>query len=184
MSRKHRRAIAWLLVAVMSFSPSLVYAQAAETAASAAVPVPKPKLDLSYVTPETAAIVVAFPRHVLTAPEMEMLPVEVFTAAGLKELGIDPAQIEQILAVVEPPQAGAMLAAVVVEMASPLGQEKLWRPCSRGRWKTNWTASRTAAGRIRWRPAFSAPTSARCLWERTRWFANWSPATPPRSKAR
>ena len=55
MSRKHRRAIAWMLVVVMSFSPSLVYAQTPESAASAAAPAEKPKIDLSYVTPEAAA---------------------------------------------------------------------------------------------------------------------------------
>ena len=34
MSRKHRRAVAWMLVVVMSLSPSLVYAQTFESAAA------------------------------------------------------------------------------------------------------------------------------------------------------
>ena len=125
MSRKHRRAVAWMLVVVMSLSPSLVYARTFESAASAAARAEKPKIDLSYVTPDSAAVVVAFPRHVLTAPEMEMLPVEVLSAAGMQKAGIDPLQIDQILAVVEPPKDGAIGAAVVVKTASPLEQEKL-----------------------------------------------------------
>ena len=79
MSRKHRTAIAWLLVVVMTYSPALVHAQ--PSAAS------KPAIDLGYITPDTFAAIVAYPRYVLTAPEMELLPTELFTAAGKKELG-------------------------------------------------------------------------------------------------
>ena len=55
----------------------------------------------AYVTPETVAAAVAFPRRVLTAPEMEMLPVEVLSALGKKELGIDPVEIEQVMVIVD-----------------------------------------------------------------------------------
>jgi prepilin-type processing-associated H-X9-DG protein len=120
MRRKHRAAVAWLLVIVMAMSPSMVYAQ------QPAAAVGKPaggglKLDLGYVTPETVAAVVVHPRRVLTSPEMEMLPTEVLSAAGKKELGIDPVEIEQILLIAEPPQAGPPQAGIVVRLASPLG---------------------------------------------------------------
>ena len=86
------------------------------------------KLDLGYVTPGTVAAAVVFPRRVLTAPEMEMLPIEVLSAVGKKELGIDPVEIEQALLIAEPPQAGPPGAAIVLHMASPLGPGKILMP--------------------------------------------------------
>ena len=86
------------------------------------------KLDLGYVTPETVAAAVVFPRRVLTAPEMEMLPIEVLSALGKKELGIDPVEIEQAILIAEPPQAGPPGAAIVLHMASPLGSGKILMP--------------------------------------------------------
>jgi hypothetical protein len=86
------------------------------------------KTDLSYITPDTVAAVVAYPRQVLTAPELEMLPTEVFTAAGKKELGIDPLQIEQIVAIVESTQEMMPAAGVVLHMAGPLEPGKILAP--------------------------------------------------------
>ena len=127
MRRKQRMAIAWLLVVVMTLSPTVVYSQppAAKQPAKAAG---EARLDLGYVTPDTVAAAVAHPRRVLTAPEMEMLPIEVISAAGKKELGIDPVEIEQILVIAEPPQAGPPGLAIVVRMASPIGQGKILAP--------------------------------------------------------
>ena len=127
MCRTHRAAIVWILIATMTFSPTLVYAQPpviAQQAPAAA----KAKIDLGYVTPDTCAAVVLYPRHVLTAANMEMLPVEVLSAAGKKELGIDPVEIEQAMAIAEPPQGGPPAAAVVLRMATPLGQGKILGP--------------------------------------------------------
>ena len=122
MLRKHRRAISWMLVAAMTWSPSMAYCQPDATGQP---PAAKPSVNLDYVTPETVAAVIAYPRHVLTAPGMEMLPIEVLTAAGLKEFGIDPLQIEQVLVVIEPPQAGPPGAVVVLKMAAPLAEGKI-----------------------------------------------------------
>ncbi len=126
MTRKHRRVVVWTLIAAMTYAPSIVYAQM-PSAKLAARPA-KPKIDLGYVTPETAAVVVAYPRHVLTAPGMEMLPTEVMTAAGLIELGIDPLAIEQIMVVAEPPVGGPPGVAVVARMAEPVPQGKILGP--------------------------------------------------------
>ncbi len=130
MSRKHRTSITWLLVVVMTYSPSLVFAQpptdAKQTKAEG-----KAKIDTSYITPETTAAAVLYPRHVLTAPGMEMLPIEVITAAGKSRLGIDPLEIEQVVAIVEPPaslQAGPPQAGIVVRMASPLAEGEILAP--------------------------------------------------------
>ena len=40
-------------------------------------------------------------RGVSAAPELEMLPLEIIAAAGMKELGLDPTQIEEILVTAE-----------------------------------------------------------------------------------
>ena len=67
---------------------------AASLAASAA------GIDRGYITPDAVLAVVAHPRRVLTPPEMEFLPLEIILAAGLKELGLDPVQLEEVLAIV------------------------------------------------------------------------------------
>ena len=78
-------------------------------------------IDRGYITPDAVLAVVAHPRRVLTAPEMEFLPLEIISAAGLKELGLDPVQLEEVLAIVvlkdirQPPQAG-----LVLRFAEPL----------------------------------------------------------------
>ncbi len=124
MYRRLRGTMAWILIVSMTCSPSLVYAQA-PAAAKQAPAGEAAKIDLSYVTPESCAAVVVFPRRVLTAPHLEMLPVEVITAAGMKELGIDPMQIEQLAAIVEPPVGGPPGGVVVVHLAGPLAEGKI-----------------------------------------------------------
>ena len=119
MGRKYRRAIVWMLVITFSLSASAAYCQPAAESVS------KTKVDVSYITPETVAAAVIYPRRVLTAPEMEMLPHEVITALGKKELGIDPLQIEQVLVVVEPPVAGPPGVVFILSMASPFDPEKI-----------------------------------------------------------
>ena len=153
MSRKHRRAIFWMLVAALTFSPSMAACQSAAdsgqappaatattattttatTATTTAASDAKWDADLGYVTPETVAAVIAYPRRVLTAPEMELMPTEVITAAGIKELGIDPLQVEKILVLVEPPLSGPPGWVVVMKMANPLPKEKSPTKCGRRR---------------------------------------------------
>jgi hypothetical protein len=129
MSRKYRRTIVWLLTVTMCYSPSIVFAQPPATG-EAAASASKAKVDAGFVTPNAALAVVLYPRHVLTAPGMEMLPTEVITAAGKKFLGIDPMEIEQVLAIVEAPQTmppqGPPRAAVVLRMAKPLGEGEVF----------------------------------------------------------
>jgi prepilin-type processing-associated H-X9-DG protein len=121
MVRFRRRLVGWVLVFTMAASPTWVYAQP-----GAAAP-PPGEPDLGYVTPESLVSLVAHPRRVLTSEQMEMLPVEVISAAGKKELGIDPLEIEQVMAVVEPPQEGPPGYGVVIRLAGPfdLGSLKL-----------------------------------------------------------
>ncbi|MBN1912104.1 MAG: DUF1559 domain-containing protein [Pirellulales bacterium] len=112
MFRTHKATLCVTLSVLVAVSPSVVLAQqAGSMRKAAAVPsattpvqkIPAKKLDVSYITPGANFAGVAHPRRVLTAPEMELMPVEVFSAAGKKELGIDPVDIEQIMLIVEPP---------------------------------------------------------------------------------
>jgi len=128
MRKRHRVRVAWLLAVVMTLSPSLAYSQP-PAAHGASKSVPGAKVDLGYVTPESVAAVVLHPRRVLTAPEEEMLPTEVITAAGKKTLDIDPLDIEQALLIVEPPSPGRPpQAGIVLRMANRLPEGRVLGP--------------------------------------------------------
>ncbi len=125
MARVGRRVLCWVLAASMACSPLWVYAQQS-AAAGAAAGTKKP--DLSYVTPDAVVAAVAHPQRVLSAPEMEMLPIEVLSAAGKKELGIDPLDIEQVMVIVEPPTAGPPGFGAVVRFSKPYQLEGILEP--------------------------------------------------------
>jgi hypothetical protein len=55
-------------------------------------------IDTTYIAPGAAAVVVIRPAQIMTSPITEMLPTEVATAAGLKYLGFDPAEVEEVIA--------------------------------------------------------------------------------------
>ncbi|MBN2022107.1 MAG: DUF1559 domain-containing protein [Pirellulales bacterium] len=117
MFRTHKATICWVLIFTMVVGPSWAVAQTPAAPPATATP---QKLDVEYVTPGTALAAVAFPRRVLTAPEAEMMPTEVMTAAGMKQLGIDPMDVEQILLVAEPPTPPMPPSAgLVVRLAKP-----------------------------------------------------------------
>src|SRR5436190_1398789 len=97
-----QRMICFALAALMASSPSMNLL--AETI-GAKPPASQPKaaapgamIDTTYVTPGAVALVVLRPAQLMKSKAAEMLPVEVATAAGLKYLGIDPANIEEATA--------------------------------------------------------------------------------------
>jgi prepilin-type processing-associated H-X9-DG protein len=111
----------------MALSPALIHVeQAAALAAETA------GVDLAYITPEAAFAAVTYPRRVLTAPQMEMLPVEVISAGGKKELGIDPLDVESIMVIVEPPVAGPPGYGAVVRLSKPHQLDGLLAPLVEG----------------------------------------------------
>ena len=61
---------------------------------------------LEYVVPGACAVVVLRPQQIFAAEALQMLPLEVIQAVGLKELGLDPLQIKQLVASVVPPTQG------------------------------------------------------------------------------
>ncbi len=128
MSRTCRATICYILALAMAGSPSLVYGQQPAVPETATAE-PAAKLDLSYITPTAAFAAVAYPRRVLTAPGMEMLPIEVVSAAGKKELGIDPLDVEQIMVIASPPQPESPPGVgVVVRFSKPYAMEGLLPP--------------------------------------------------------
>lgn len=121
-----QRWVAVWTAALLSLGTAAVHAQTEPPAPNAAQVSPAQKtpatqaLDVSYITGDAMVAVVLHPHRLLTAPELEVLPVEVISAAGKKELGIDPVDVDQILAFAEapvgptPPQFG-----VVVHLRTP-----------------------------------------------------------------
>ena len=97
--------------------------QRAEEPASTAAA--KPKLDLDYITPDAVAGVALYPRAVLTSAAFQDMPIEVLSAAGKKMFGIDPAQIEQAIAIAEPPTAGPPGGVVILRMTAPIGSDRV-----------------------------------------------------------
>jgi len=81
---------------------------------------------LAYLTDNAAAAAVAHPARVLTDPKLEMLPIEVISAAGKKELGIDPVDVEQVLVMAEPPgPAGPPQIGVVIRFTKPYAMDEV-----------------------------------------------------------
>ena len=114
-----------LTVTAILFVVSLlaVWPASAQPAGGTAPTQPGGGIDRGYIPPDAVLAAVAHPRRALTAPELEFLPLEIISAAGLKELGLDPVQIEEVLAIAvvkdtrQPPQFG-----LVLRFAEPLRQ--------------------------------------------------------------
>jgi type II secretory pathway pseudopilin PulG len=61
------------------------------------------KTDTTYVASDAVAIAVIRPAQLLAAPIAQMLPIEVASAAGLKYLGFDPADVDEVVAFAQMP---------------------------------------------------------------------------------
>jgi hypothetical protein len=98
-----QRCVCVILAVTMAVGPSL-NAIAQNARGQAAPPVAAPNtsasgtIDTTYVTAGATAIVVLRPAQIMKSPLAEFLPVEVATAAGLKYIGVDPANVEEATA--------------------------------------------------------------------------------------
>lgn len=63
---------------------------------------------LKFISPEAFAAFVAYPSAAASLPEMELIPREIISAMGIKEIGVDPLEIEEAIVFVEPPQAASV----------------------------------------------------------------------------
>lgn len=59
-------------------------------------------LDLPYIPASAVAAAVLHPAELLAREELKLLPIEVMQVAGKKELGIDPLNVEQVVALLGP----------------------------------------------------------------------------------
>jgi hypothetical protein len=55
------------------------------------------KLDTTYVPSTASVLLVIRPAQILTSPVSQLLPIEVAAAAGRQHLGIDPAEIDEVV---------------------------------------------------------------------------------------
>ena len=107
---------------------SLILATAMFLAPTATLQAQKPagnQANLKYVTENAAIVLLARPQQVMTSPVTEMLPVEVATAAGVKYLGIDPADVTEVVVVAEPPMAGPPEFAIIVKLSKAMSLDQL-----------------------------------------------------------
>ena len=82
--------------------------------------------DLRYIPDSAVLAVYVQPQQLLEAPNMELMPYEVITAAGMKHLGFDPMQIQSALMlgeVVDPSQPPA--AAVLLRFKQPFDRDAI-----------------------------------------------------------
>ncbi len=162
MSRASRGVLCWILAFQMAVWPSITTAQvpaerADRTGATAGETQPgaesgqatasTAELDFSYIPANALAAIVAWPRDVLTSPQMELMPIEVLSAVGLRDFGIDPLDIEQLIVSALPPGpaepgfAGVALLAKPYQLDDLRGQlvdgtepgELDGKPCLKGR---------------------------------------------------
>jgi hypothetical protein len=55
------------------------------------------KLDTTFVAPTAAVVAVIRPAQIMASPLGQVFPVEVATAAGMQYLGVDPANVEEVV---------------------------------------------------------------------------------------
>ncbi|MBC7352258.1 MAG: DUF1559 domain-containing protein [Thermogutta sp.] len=89
--------------------------------------------ELSEIPSSAVGVMVVHPRRILTAPESELMPIEVISAVCEKELGFDPVQLSQMTAsIVLPQQEGAGPASepprvlLALRFSAPQDPEKLF----------------------------------------------------------
>jgi hypothetical protein len=88
----------------------------ASLVAGASVPVAAQSMDVSFIPADAVAAVVLRPRLLLTSPQAKLAPIEVLSAVGKQQAGIDPLDVEQAVVVVDklrnpenPPEFGVIL---------------------------------------------------------------------------
>jgi prepilin-type processing-associated H-X9-DG protein len=121
-----QRIICVVLAVTMAVGPSLNVVAQTTTTETAPVKTTQPvaaaagTIDTKYITPGASAVVVLRPAQLMKSPLAEMLPVEVATAAGLKYLGVDPANVEEVVAFVDLANPTAAMYGVTLKFAAPI----------------------------------------------------------------
>ncbi len=106
---KSFRSLCWLMTLFMAIAPSIP-----------ALAQDQAPLKLQYLAPGSAAVVAARPQQLLTCETATMLPIEVLSAAALKEFGFDPVNITQVVISVTPPLLGPPLYSATITLDEPI----------------------------------------------------------------
>jgi hypothetical protein len=125
-----QRLICIALAASMASAPSmnLIAETTAATPTSASQPKPAAAggtIDTTYVTSGAMGLAVMRPAQLMKSKAGEMLPVEVATAAGMKFLGLDPANIEEATAFLDASNPMAPSYGLTLKFSQPLTALKL-----------------------------------------------------------
>jgi len=96
-------------------------AEANPTAVSAESPQPAAALELMFIPAGATAAAIFHPQPLLTGPNAEWMPVEVITASGMQQFGVDPVQIREAVFLFFPPDAARPMPAfgVIVRFSQP-----------------------------------------------------------------
>lgn len=78
-----------------------------------------------YILPYSATIVSARPRQLLTSETAQAFPIEVVQAMFLKELGLDPLNVERVISSMIPPLAGPPNYAILVQLTERINLSEL-----------------------------------------------------------
>jgi hypothetical protein len=86
-----------------------------------------------FIPPEAIGVVVVNPKGAMEGPGTELYPREVITAAGIQNLGIDPLQVEQLVAFIEAPtQEGPPAFGLLLRMSAAQDPQKIFPELMRG----------------------------------------------------
>jgi prepilin-type processing-associated H-X9-DG protein len=83
------------------------------------------KINLTYVSPAAVVLVSLHPHQLLTSPNTAMFPVEVVSAAGLQQFGIDPVDISDVVAFAEPPMGISVPYGVMLKFTRPFSLDDI-----------------------------------------------------------
>jgi hypothetical protein len=107
MSRLQRWMAAWACVGMLIGPAGECWAApAAGSDAGSATASGGEHLNLAFIPADAVSAIVAHPQPFLKGPEADWLPVEVITAAGMKEAGFDPLKVREGIALFAPPAQG------------------------------------------------------------------------------
>lgn len=82
-------------------------------------------LDAKYIPQDAIAIISVSPKSITSLREFELYPLEVVSAAGMEQVGVDPLNIERVDAVLGIPGPMGPALAVMITMATPVDFEGL-----------------------------------------------------------
>jgi hypothetical protein len=124
-----QRLICMVLAASMASAPSMnLWAQingTVQVTVQTKAPAPVGMIDTTYVTPGAVALAVLRPAQLMKSRMGELLPVEVATAAGLKYLGIDPANVEEVTGFIEVSNPTLPTFGITIKSSQPLSASNL-----------------------------------------------------------